>query len=34
MAHGWANLSGKVGRMVFVLIDGNFDPETSKFIDQ
>jgi len=34
MAHGWAKLSGKVGRMLFVLIDGKFDPEISKFIDQ
>ena len=34
MAHSCANLYGKIGRMLFVLIDGNFDPETSKFIDQ
>jgi mannose-6-phosphate isomerase-like protein (cupin superfamily) len=32
--HAWANRSGKMCRMLFVLIDGKFDPEISKHFDQ
>ena len=28
--HAWANRSGKVCTMLFVLIDGKFDPEIGK----
>jgi quercetin dioxygenase-like cupin family protein len=27
--HAWANKSGKPCRMVFILVDGKFDPEIS-----
>jgi hypothetical protein len=28
--HAWANRSGKPCRMLFVLIDGKFDPEIAR----
>ena len=32
--HAWANRSGKPCRMLFVLIDGKFDPQISQHFDQ
>jgi len=33
--HAWSNRSGKPVRMLYVLIDGEFDPElAAKFSDQ
>jgi hypothetical protein len=34
MERAWANRSGKMCRMLFVLIDGKFDPEIFKHFDQ
>jgi hypothetical protein len=31
--HAWANRSGKPCRMLFVLIDGKFDPQISQHFD-
>ena len=32
--HSWSNRSGKMCRMLYVLIDGDFDPELEKLFDQ